>query len=418
MKVLGVFGGIGSMMIGAKQQGYEVIGNIEERPMFFTGTFEANFPGAFMVNSIGDLTQEQKERCKDIDLILGHPKCGSFSTLRHVNETLEDARKELAGNFEKFINSVNYFKPKFFAIDNLPKSLTEFTYKDWSEKLPDYDIHFEYISNRNYGNVQLRKRLFIIGSKKELGFYFIPSEFENNETLLERINKISPDAPNNQQWKKSDIVEGWYRHEFVKDFVAYKTPEDRITYEEFAEFLKPQKLNKPIVCYNKKQQLTSRLGKTVIDINGMAKTVTGGNTGHHYMFRSDTFMPFTIRERAKIGGCPDDFIFLPNQENEIKSWHNDLIHQTGKFMPVEFTTFLTKQIKDFLEGKRDESTYTKQRLVKSKEEVDENKYLYCKNVGYTNQEKVCEFCGCKEYCKKRKFEERQKVINFEVNNQQ
>ena len=43
MKVLGVFGGIGSMMIGAKQQGYEVIGNIEERPMFFTGTFEANF---------------------------------------------------------------------------------------------------------------------------------------------------------------------------------------------------------------------------------------------------------------------------------------------------------------------------------------------------------------------------------------
>lgn len=418
MKVLGVFGGIGSMMIGAKQQGYEVIGNIEERPMFFTGTFEANFPGAFMVNSIDDLTQEQKEKCKDIDLILGHPKCGSFSTMRHVNETLEDARKELAGNFEKFIGSINYFKPKFFAIDNLPKSLTEFTYKDWSEKLPDYDIHFEYISNRNYGNVQLRKRLFIIGSRKELGFYFIPSEFENNETLIERISKISPDAPNNQQWKKTDIVEGWYRHEFIKDFVAYKTPEDRITYEEFAKFLKPQKLNKPIVCYNKKQQLTSRIGKFVIDVNGMAKTVTGGNTGHHYMFRSDTFMPFTIRERAKIGGCPDDFIFLPNQENEIKPWHNDLIHQTGKFMPVEFTTFLTKQIKDFIEGNRDESTYTKQRLVKSKEEVDENKYLYCKNVGYTNQEKVCEFCGCAAYCKKRKFEERQQVINFEVNNQQ
>ena len=135
MKVLGIFGGIGSMMIGAKQQGYEVIGNIEERPMFFTGTFEANFPGAFMVNSIDDLTQEQLEKCKDIDLILGHPKCGSFSTMRHVNETLEDARKELAGNFEKFIGSINYFKPKFFAIDNLPKSLTEFTYKDWSEKL-------------------------------------------------------------------------------------------------------------------------------------------------------------------------------------------------------------------------------------------------------------------------------------------
>lgn len=413
MKVLGVFGGIGSMMIGAKQQGYEVIGNIEERPMFFTGTFEANFPGAFMVKSVEDLSEEQIEMCKGVDLILGHPKCGSFSTLRHHNSTLEDARKELAGNFSKFIDTINLFQPKFFAIDNLPKSLTEFTYKDWSEKLPDYDIHFEYISNRNYGNVQSRKRLFVIGSRKELGFYFIPSEFENNETLLERISKISPDAPNHQQWKKTDIVEGWYRHEFVKDFVAYKTPEDRITYEEFAEFLKTQKLNKPIVCYNKKQQLTSRIGKSVIDINGMAKTVTGGNTGHHYMFRSDTFMPFTIRERAKIGGCPDDFIFLPNQENEIKPWHNDLIHQTGKFMPVEFTTFLTQQIKDFLEGNRNETKYTNQRLVKSKTEVDENKFMYCKVVGYTNQAKVCEFCGSKDYCKLRKFNERQQELNFE-----
>ena len=47
MKVLGVFGGIGSMMIGAKKQGYQVIGNIEDRKYFFTGTFEYNFPGAF-----------------------------------------------------------------------------------------------------------------------------------------------------------------------------------------------------------------------------------------------------------------------------------------------------------------------------------------------------------------------------------
>ena len=50
MKVLGVFGGIGSMMIGAKKQGYQVIGNIEDRKYFFTGTFEYNFPGAFFVH--------------------------------------------------------------------------------------------------------------------------------------------------------------------------------------------------------------------------------------------------------------------------------------------------------------------------------------------------------------------------------
>lgn len=412
MNVLGVFGGIGSMMIGAKRQGWNIIGNIEDRSMFFTGTFEANYPGAFMVKSKEELTEEQHQKCMGVDLILGHPKCGSFSTMRHQNETLANAREELAGNFSKFIDCVVEFQPKFFAIDNLPKSLTQFTYKDWAEKLPDYDIHFEYISNRNYGNVQLRKRLFVIGSRKELGFYFIPSEFENNETLIERLNKISADAPNNQQWKKTDIVEGWYRHEIDKDFVEFRTPEDKITYEEFEDYLKTQRLGKCLQCYNKNRLLTTRIGKCLIDVNGSAKTVTGGNVGQHYMFRSDTYMPFTIRERAKIGGCPDDFIFIPNKEPEIKSWHNDLIHQTGKFMPVEFTTFLTKQIKDFLENNRDESTYTKQRIVKSKEEVDENKFMYCREIGYANQEKVCEFCGSKQYCKLRKWNEKQQEINF------
>ena len=152
------------------------------------------------------------------------------------------------------------------------------------------------------------------------------------------------------------------------------------------------------------------------DIDRAAKTITGGNRGHHYMFRSDTYMPFTIRERAKIGGCPDNFIFIPNQENEIKSWHNNLIHQTGKFMPVEFTSFLTQQIKDFLEGTRDESKYTQKRIAKPKEEVDINKYGYCMDIGYSNPEKVCEFCGSKKYCKLQKvLQKNQREIIFENN---
>ena len=407
MKVLGVFGGIGSMMIGAKQQGYEVIGNIEDRAMFHTGTFEANFPGAFLVNDRSELTAEQKEQCRGVDLIIGHPKCGSFSVLRHQNGTVKDAQKELAGNFSRFIDCIVEFQPKFFAIDNLPKSLTEFTYQDWAQQLPDYDIHFEYISNRNYGNPQSRKRLFVIGSRKELGFYFIPSEFKHIESVRERLNKIAADAPNNQQWKSTDIVEGWYRHNMDPSFKKYGTPEDKITYAEFAEFLKKQRVQKCIKCYNKKGEITTRIGKYVVDIDLPSKVITGGNTGHHYIFRSDTYMPLTIRERAKLGGCPDDFIFIPNQENEIKRWHNNLIHQTGKFMPVEFTSLLTQQIKDFLEGKRDESKYTKQRLINSDKNIDENKYAYCKNIGYSNQERVCEFCGSKKYCKKKEFEKRQ-----------
>ena len=33
-------------------------------------------------------------------------------------------------------------------------------------------------------------------------------------------------------------------------------------------------------------------------------------------------------------------------------------------MPVEFCTFITQQIKDFLEGNRNEEDYTQKRLIK------------------------------------------------------
>lgn len=69
-------------------------------------------------------------------------------------------------------------------------------------------------------------------------------------------------------------------------------------------------------------------------------------------------------------------------------------------MPVEFCTFITGQIKDFLEGVRGDEVYTQKRLIANNNYIDENKFKFCENVGYSNQIKVCEFCGSKNYCEK------------------
>ena len=63
------------MLIGAKQQGYEILGNIEWRKYYHTGTFERNFPGGFMIDHLKDLTPEQIEKSKGVDVILGHTEC-------------------------------------------------------------------------------------------------------------------------------------------------------------------------------------------------------------------------------------------------------------------------------------------------------------------------------------------------------
>src|SRR5574344_1683906 len=86
LKALGMISGVGSMLIGAKRQGYDIVGNIEWRQYYHTGTFEHNFPGSFMVDTLEEVTPEQIESCQDLDLIIGHTECGNFSNLR-VNKS-------------------------------------------------------------------------------------------------------------------------------------------------------------------------------------------------------------------------------------------------------------------------------------------------------------------------------------------
>jgi len=398
MRALGIFGGIGSMMIGAKKQGWDIIGNVEYRPYFHTGTFEHNFPGAFLVKKFRDLSEDQIEECTGVDLIIGHTYCGRFSGF-HKNKG-KALNKNDVGDIPEFIESVKKLSPKFFIMDNNPKSLIVVDWVYWSSMLPDYDIHFEHINNYGYGNVQKsRRRLFVIGSKKELGFYFIPGEFNHNKTIRDKIQDLKDGAPNHDRLNPDSVVKGWSRYNFEPEFIGSPREDNILTVRELQDYIRDTPVNKSIPRYNRREEIKQRIGFMIIDIDRHAGTLTGGGSAYDNRFRSDTMFPFTIRERARIQGCPDDFIFIPTGIDENVDSYRSLIKQTGKFIPVEACTHATGQIKTFLEGTREDKDYTGKRTVKSDPNVDRNKFEYCQIIGYSNQKKVCQFCGSKEYCK-------------------
>lgn len=395
--------GVGSMLIGAKAQGYEIVGNIEWRPYYHTGTFEHNFPGSFMVKRLQDLTPEQLEACQDLDLMIGHTECGNFSNMRRGGSTLIE-NKEM-GDIPEFIEAINHLKPKFFAMDNLPKSLLVADWKFYAEALPEYEIHFEWISNHGYGNLQkFRNRLFVIGAKKGLNFNFIPSEFEHTETVRDRISKISPTAKNHNLLDENLIYPSWGRYQFDPSYAEKNTEENRITLGEFKEFIREAPCNSSLKYYNKKGIQNTKIGFCKVNIDRHALTITGGGQVGDSCYRGDTLNPFTIRERASIQGCPDDFEFFPQNVYKSDKTYLKLIKQTGKFMPVEFCTFLTRQIQEFLDGVRDENTYTRKRVLKTQPIIDESKVAYCTNVGYGSED-ICKFCGSEKFCKAQPAEE-------------
>ena len=399
MKLLGMHSGIGSMLIGAKSQEWNIVGNIESRDYFYTGTFENNFSGSFLVDHLWNLSTEQILKCEDIDLVIGHPACGSFSNLK---ATGKKKKSKNDGGIEEFIETVQIIKPKIFALENLPKSLTVLDYQFYHNLLPEYDIFFEYISNYNYGNIQKgKKRLFVIGARKELNFYFIPSEFEFKGTTLERCSGLTEASPNHQYADKNAIIKGWSRYHFDKTYIPLGFEKNRITLEQFQEFIKDFPNDTNFLYYNKKGEQNSRLGFRKISVNRHCSVLSGGsNSAFDNKYRSDTLMPLTIRERARIQGFNDDFIFYPTEVKTNKDYQN-LIKQTGRCIAVEFCTHLTQYIKDFFEGNINELNYTNQRFLIPNKFIDENKAKYCEEVGYSNQEKACQFCWLKN-CKIKK----------------
>jgi site-specific DNA-cytosine methylase len=66
-----------------------------------------------------------------------------------------------------FIEAVNLFKPRSFALDNLPKILGTSAPKEWWQaQLPKYHLTFIVMLNWDYGTPQRRERLWVVGIRK------------------------------------------------------------------------------------------------------------------------------------------------------------------------------------------------------------------------------------------------------------
>ena len=394
LRALGMTCGIGSMLIGARAAGFSVVGNIEWRRYYHTGTFEKNFPGAFMKLRRNLLTSAELKSIHGIDLVMGHPECGNFSNLNTSKRRSE--LKKMAGDIPMFIDGVADIRPRFFVMDDLPGSLAAFPIEEYNRRLPDYDLYWEWISNYNYGNTQLyRRRFFLVGSLRTENFVFRAGEFDHNGKLIDVIKDLPKKdvvGINHTHKKPSDIVfHGW------RDWhLGIKTKDKMITYGQLGEHFGKFGPGSCIEYTNLKGEVHRRPGYCKIKLNHFSPTMTGGGSALHNHFREDTLLPLTMRERARIQGVPDDFIFLPLDINDYKS-ESAVYKQIGKFMPVQFCEYVSKQIMAHMKGKEFKKA-TDRRIIKANPDIDEAKQKYCSSVGYSNQKGACAACWMAETC--------------------
>jgi DNA (cytosine-5)-methyltransferase 1 len=395
LRALGITDGIGSMLIGARNLGFEIVGNFEWRKYYYKkdeqgqNTFLKNFPGAFMRPGYPQDDQKVLASLGKIDVVFSHPECGAFSALNFSNKNYKEKQLGCA-DIPLAIEAIAAVKPRFFFMDDLPRSFLGFPMSEYHQRLPDYDLFPEWISNYHYGNVQLnRKRMFMIGALKSERWAFVPGERAHDTTVKDIIGDL----------RKKNAVPNHHPHVLddpcgkVADFFHYGY---RGTWRDFQKVMSERPEGPPIPYIKQDGSEGVRMGTAKVRWEGHGFVLDGGSVCTHPI----TNLPLSIRERARIQGFPDDFIFYGIKLDSKGRWdhdkNNDLVKQTGKAMPIQFCTYAAELVKGIAKT-------TNERFIEPNGLVTDAKRWYCENVGYSNQKAACDACWCRQYCSLERF---------------
>ena len=386
MKAIGITCGVGSMLIGARRAGFDIAGNVEWRRYYHIedeqgrNTFIENFPGAIFPYTLDEMSDADRELFYGADIALGHPECGNFSQLNVSNRSHKMNAKDPA-DIPLFVDLVAEFKPRFFVMDDLPKSFAAFPMEEYARRLPDYDLFPEWVSNYAYGNVQkFRKRMFMIGALKKENYAFVPGEFEHDLTVEDVVGDLLDpcgDVPNH------DVPASIGHHLGKRNH--------RADWREVRDYFAKHQSGQIMEYVGEDGLPRKRIGASKAYWDGHSFVLTGSNTPSIHPIKN---VPFSVRERARIQGFPDDFVFYGTRHEPDGSWvhakNSNVVKQTGKAMPIQFCEYVSRQIAAHIRGEPFETTG--ERVEKQNHLVDEAKRWCYRNIEYANLEAVLKNC--------------------------
>jgi site-specific DNA-cytosine methylase len=199
---------------------------------------------------------------------------------------------------------------------------------------------------------------------KELEYSFVPGEKENDATLrgtIEDLFKYQIRVPNHDI--HSTVAKSNSGRRVFQDSV--------MTWAQVQQTFAEKQDNKALHYYNEAGEKKHHFGFRKPNYDKGSPTLIGT----HPVIHPITNLPTSIRERARIQGFPDDFIFYGTVFEEDGTWvHNKngrMIQQTGRCIPVEFPGFLIDQFQAFLSNDPGYSCSCR-RLAKPNKYVDQH----------------------------------------------
>lgn len=290
IKAVSLFAGCGGLDLAFTQEGFDIIW-ANDFNHWACETYKRNF-GDHIVE--GDITSLDLKKIPKADIILGGFPCQDFSMLWKRNGIKTDR-----GNlYQYFVNIVKRLEPKMFIAENVRGLLSANGGAAVKQIVADfakagkygYDVEVHPINFANYGAPQLRDRVLIVGVNKMYNKKFIlPEPTHNNKTWMtaEEALKGSEKAVFNNEHQKINPKTRQMLEMIPPGGNFTSIPKDHPLYV------------KGMISHVYRRLHPQKPSTTIIAGGG------GGTWGYHFKEPR----PLTNRERARLFGYPDDFVF-------------------------------------------------------------------------------------------------------------
>ena len=339
----------------------------------------------------GDLTSDDVQNQIDsvignrqIDVLVGGPPCQTFSSVGRAqdkNSMRNDPRNYL---FRSYLEILEKHKPKIFVFENVSGLLSakpngNYIFPEIVENMSEYysicdDRDTILLNSVHYGVPQIRKRVILIGVRKDLKInpidiykaiektHYSPDMEAKNETnglqkyltvkdAIWDLPKLLPgegkEEINHKIVRKNSFIEIVRPNGFSKlyNHVARKHNNmDQQRYELLSKNkwqLKDLAKTRPDLIHHDPKhfgnrytvQVANKPGRTVV-----AHLYKDGNLFIHPDHKQKR--TFTVREAARVQSFPDDFKFVGSRTNQYK--------QVGNAVPPLMAKQIAKAIKQFL----------------------------------------------------------------------
>ena len=302
---------------------------------------------------------------KQVDFIIGGPPCQAYSIVgraRDPKNMKKDPRNFL---YKYYLQFLKRYEPKMFVFENVPGILSAQNGIHLENILKGidkagYKIELKKLKASDYGVLQNRERVIIVGWRKELNLKY--PELEKEENPYKILPDLFSDLPERQQGEGSltDIVQyvapatGYLQQSKVRNSLDFTTqhiarPHNLIDLEIYKRAIKLWLEKKARLNYadlppelqnhNNKQAFLNRF--QVVNHEGCCHTVVAhiAMDGHYYIYPSlKQIRSITVREAARIQSFPDDYYFEGSRTAAFK--------QIGNAVPVILAEKIANKIKE------------------------------------------------------------------------